>query len=67
MIASLAGRLVGCRALSLADIAAKLQWLLERHSERSGETPLYVFHPEHQNVDALIGLAIAAQGTGYPA
>ena len=46
---------------SLADIAAKLKRLLEGHPDRRCITAFHCGHPEHDDIDAAIRDAIAAQ------
>ena len=52
--------------LALADVAAKFQRLLEGHPDGGGIALLDGSAPQHQDIDALIGNAVAAQGPRDP-
>jgi hypothetical protein len=52
--------------LAFPDRAAKLKRLFEGHPDGRGIAPLHRRTPQHQDIDALIGNAVAAQRTGYP-
>src|SRR5262249_15185682 len=49
---------------ALAHLAAELERLAVGHPDRTGEAFEHGVAPEHQHIDALVGLAIGAQRTG---
>jgi hypothetical protein len=53
--------------LAFADVRIQLEGLLEGHPNRGGESVLDCRAPQHQDVDAGIGLAVVAQGASNPA
>src|SRR4051794_4199391 len=50
--------------LALAHLPAGFLRLLVGHPERTGEAACYRLAPEHQHIDALVGLPIGAQRPG---
>jgi hypothetical protein len=52
--------------LAFANRASKLKRLFEGHPDGRGIAPLHRRTPKHEDIDALIGNAVAAQRTGYP-
>lgn len=53
--------------LALADLPAMLGRLAIRHPDRRGVAPGDCLAPQHQHVDALVGLAVAPQWPCDPA
>ena len=50
--------------LAFLDVSAKLFGLLEGQPERAGITGQFRRRPQHQNIDAVIFLAVVPQGSG---
>ena len=51
-------------ALALADMGVELKRLFEGHSDGRREAPLDRRSPEHQDIDAGIGLPVVPQRSG---
>ena len=52
---------------ALADVGIKFEGLAERHPDRGGEILDRRGHPERENVDSAIGLAVVPERARNPA